>query len=171
MLNLTLTLPISLPTQTYFYIVLPTAYYSVALAPIGYEIDSQNSTFIKLKRLISECTFYAPSSGICTKSQEILYFILKVSNQKYLNTQTPKPKITFYLIQDNSSVSNQVEITLNEKIPNVVPGLTLERNNVSLGQKVNNTLKCNLTSSFNISKPLKVSIVPVTSPIGLMKSI
>jgi hypothetical protein len=60
---------------------------------------------------------------------------------------------------------------LNDRNPNAIADMTLRRNNVELSQNATNTLKYTLPSGFNISNPLKISIIPVVSPIGFMKSI
>ncbi len=74
-------------------------------------------------------------------------------------------------MSDNSSVTTQADINLNERIPNSLPDTTLRRNNVEISQNTTNTLKYTLPSTFNTSNPIKVSIIPTVSPIGFMKSI
>ena len=77
----------------------------------------------------------------------------------------------FYLTNDNNPVTNQVEISLNDRNPNALADMTLRRNNVELSQNATNTLKCTLPNGFNISNPLKITIIPTVSPISFMKSI
>lgn len=74
-------------------------------------------------------------------------------------------------MSDNSSVTTQVDISLNDRIANSLPDMSFIRSNADISENTINTLKYTLPSSFNISIPLKVSITPTVSPIGLMKSI
>jgi hypothetical protein len=97
--------------------------------------------------------------------------MVKVKNEKYFRTIDPKPKLSIFLMSDNSPVTTQSDINLNDRIPNSLQDTTLKRNNVEISQTTTNTLKYTLPSTFNISTPLKVSIMPTFSPIELIKSI
>lgn len=83
----------------------------------------------------------------------------------------PKPKLNFYLMNDRSYATTQIGISLSDRIPNIVAGMSLQRNNINLSQKVNSTLKYTLNSTFNLSKPLKVSIMPMASVIGFIEAV
>lgn len=67
MFNLTITWPVTIPTQTYLYIILPSVYFSFVANQVGYEVESQNTTSIRVRRLISECFSLPASSGVCAK--------------------------------------------------------------------------------------------------------
>ncbi len=66
--NLTITWPVTIPTQTYVYIILPNFYFSFIANQAGYEVESQNTTSIRVRRLISECFSFPVSSGVCAKN-------------------------------------------------------------------------------------------------------
>ncbi len=65
-LNISMMLPLNLGTQTYLYMTLPTVYYSFVNQD-GYVIESQNASYIKVKKLISECTSFMSNYGLCAK--------------------------------------------------------------------------------------------------------
>ena len=90
-----------------------------------------NGTIV-VKRVISECSSYPASSGVCANTDSTLYFVLKVRNEKYLKLADPKPKISFYMVHDGFSVTSNVEITLSDRIPNSIIGTTIERSAVTV---------------------------------------
>ena len=96
---------------------------------------------------------------------------VKVKNEKYFKLIDPKPKVTVYLMSsDNNLITKTVEISVDDRIPTDITGLTLQRSTGNLFSAVTSTLKYTLPVGFDLTKSLKVSISPINSSIGLVKS-
>ncbi len=78
-MNLTITLPVNIAAQTYLYIVIPKAYFSTT-NQTGYDIESQNTTYTTMKRVINECTSPSITSVLCMRGGDLVNSVLKVTN-------------------------------------------------------------------------------------------
>lgn len=105
------------------------------------------------------------------KAGDVLISTISVTNQLYLMLLNPKPVISFYLFNDNYSVTSSSNLSLKDRVPNSIPNTTLQRNTSDLSQSVISTLQFTLPSTFNISNPLRVSVLSTNSTIGFMNSI
>lgn len=105
------------------------------------------------------------------KAGDVLNSTISVTNQPYLMLLDTKLVISFYLSNDNYSVTSSSDIKLNDRVPNSITSTILQRNTGNVSSSVISTLQFTLPSTFNISNPLRVSVKSTNSTIGFINSI